>query len=246
MIEKGKITTILNSYKRPYTLDEQIQSIKNQTIKSDSIQVWHNESGEEFKGVNAKEVVSVVSSHNFKFHGRFALALLAKTEYIALFDDDTMPGPRWFESCLNCMKIQEGIYGTTGCIVASPNAYMPHQKVGWNGQRVNGIVEVDLVGHAWFFKREWLRYLWGEEPVSWDNGEDMQFSAFCQMKGGIRTFVPPHPPNDMSVWGSKHDTGMKYGNDKNAASGPAKTHIEQRNQVVRDLAKLGWKLVRQK
>ena len=41
----------------------------------------------------------LISSDNAYFHARFALALLAQTEYVAIFDDDSIPGPEWFENC---------------------------------------------------------------------------------------------------------------------------------------------------
>ena len=186
----NKITVILNCYKRPQYLQEQIEAIKNQTIPFEDIWIWYNkpEEGEQYDltGLGYKVVMC---NHNFKFHGRFALGLLAKTEYVAFFDDDTIPGNRWFENCIDTIDNGgDGILGTTGIHIQG-DKYNPHQKVGWNGIHNKETWEVDLVGHAWFMKKDYLRYLWYENPINWDNGEDMQLSYQAQKYGNIKTYV---------------------------------------------------------
>lgn len=39
---------------------------------------------------------------------------------------------------------------------------------------VSWVVQVDLVGHAWFMNKCYVKYMWFEEPLHWDNGEDWQ------------------------------------------------------------------------
>ena len=67
---------------------------------------------------------------------RFAYALNAKTEYIAMFDDDTIPGPLWFENCLNTMKRHEGLLGTIGLVLDTPHSYRPKPRSGSGLQKV--------------------------------------------------------------------------------------------------------------
>ena len=235
------ISVILNCYNRPEYLEEQINAIRNQTIKPDDISIWYNkpEDGDQydFSHLNCN---IVCCNTNYKFHGRFAYALLAKTEYVAIFDDDTIPGSKWFESCINTMKTNEGIMGTAGVILDNGNSYNPHQKVGWNGIQSESPIEVDLVGHAWFFKREWLKYMWYDYPVSWHNGEDIQFSSQCKRYGNIKTFVPPHG-NDKEMWGSIK--GNNYGND-DKASYKKPTHNNLRDNIVKICVNKGWEIVR--
>ena len=192
--------------------------------------LWYNKGIE--PQITIDGIKAVYCSENFKFHGRFAFALLAKTEYIAIFDDDTIPGKHWFENCLDCMQKQEGIYGTRGIILSKSSPI----AVGWNGQQNNNITEVDLVGHAWFFKRDWLKYMWQEYPISWENGEDIQFSYLCQKYGNIKTFVPPHPKNDKSVWGSIKG---ENGNDIQA-SWRKNHHGVVRDQIEKSAISQGW------
>tara|TARA_Y100000385_G_scaffold37666_1_gene35134 strand:+ start:33534 stop:34253 length:720 start_codon:yes stop_codon:yes gene_type:complete len=238
------VTVILNCYKRPQYLKEQIEAIKNQTIDVDEIIVWYNKPEDEkqynISGLGARVIMC---DSNFKFHGRFAAALLAKSKYVALFDDDTIPGTKWFENCINCMETHPGIYGSSG-VVCETEYYEPNYKVGWNGNPNNEeITEVDLVGHAWFMKRQDVEYLWREEPYSWDNGEDMQLSYYAQKYGGVKTYVPPHPTSDIEMWGSKN--GMKYGNDFKA-SWRKSNHMQLRNEIVNRQIENGWKTVKQK
>ena len=75
----------------------------------------------------------------------------------------------------------------------------------------------------------------------WENGEDMHFSAMCQIHGGIKTYVPPHPKDDLSVWSSLN--GLELGVDE-VASSATRNHLQfytERNQCVQRLVKLGWR-----
>jgi GT2 family glycosyltransferase len=236
------ITAILTVYKRPHTLLEQIQAIKNQTVVPTQIMVWVN-GDVELPKIDEPDIIVSRCNTNLKFHARFAFGLLAKTKYVAFFDDDSIPGNRWFENCLNSHKVQPGIYGSTGVILKG-NAYLPSTKVGWNSLKSNNIERVDLVGHSWFMKRDTLKYLWMEEPASWDNAEDIQLSYLAQKYGGINTFVPPHPENDQTLWGSMWDQGNKYGTDENATFKTQNNHLHIRNSVCTKFIREGWKLTR--
>ena len=149
------ITTILTCYKRLDYLKDQISSIENQSIPPKDIWIWYNnpEDGSQVdlnKELKGKYRV-VQSNHNFSFFGRFALATLAQTKYIAMFDDDTIPGCKWFENCMSTITSgHDGILGCSGIRLMSTN-YSNHHKVGWNGK--GGLMEVDLVGHSWFFDK---------------------------------------------------------------------------------------------
>jgi hypothetical protein len=88
--------------------------------------------------------------------------------------------------------------------------------------------------------------MWIDSPISWENGEDMQLSYFAQKYGGVKTYVPPHPINDISLWGSHPDKGTIYGQDTNANSvDKFRSHMDERNRIVKEQLKRGWKLVTQ-
>ena len=237
------ITVILNCYKRTQYLEEQLQAIKDQSIAASDIWIWYNSPGEH-EDLSKYGLKVMYSTHNFKYHARFAAGLLAQTEYVAFFDDDTIPGSNWFKNCMDTIESgYDGILGTSGVCPKTNKSYIPATKYGWNAVKLDTVKEVDLVGHAWFMRKDYLRYLWYEEPCSWENGEDMQLSYMAQKYGGIKTYVPPHPVSDKSMWGSLPVQGIKYGSDDNASWTKNKLHFKQRNKVVTDQVKLGWKLL---
>jgi hypothetical protein len=207
------------------------------------IWVWCNKGTEGLPKITTKGVKVVQSNHNFKFHGRFAFALLAQTKYVAIFDDDCFPQHKWFENCLSTIEKTNGILGCSG-IFLKEGKYMPHEKVGWNGTNNEQIREVDLVGHSWFFKKAHLKYLWMESPITWDNGEDIQFSYLALKHGGIKTFVPPHPINNKAIWGNDYAMGVKHGNDKNASYLKNKNHYTLRDKLCMAYIKDGWQTVK--
>lgn len=84
------ITAILNGYKRPQFLQEQVDAINNQTIKPVEIMLWQNNT-EGFDSELTSKLTTASSNKNLGVWARFAFALNAKTEYICIFDDDTIP-----------------------------------------------------------------------------------------------------------------------------------------------------------
>jgi Glycosyl transferase family 2 len=217
------ISVVLTLFKRPHCLVEQLQSIQSQTkVPKEIIILKNHADGIELPEIPPKLLRSVKivdSEKNFGVWGRFAIALLCNTEYICVFDDDTIPGKSWFDNCLQSMKIREGLYGTIGIKFHSNSYYGPYHRVGWDCPN-NNIEQVDIVGHSWFLKRKWLCQLWSFVP-DYDThlkcGEDINLSFYLQ-KINIPTLVPPHPKDVYELYGSIPSTAMKYGTDKNAIS----------------------------
>ena len=240
LLQDNSITVILNCYRRPENLEEQIASIKNQTVDVDQVWVWVNyhedNDGVDFSQFDCDKVIR--NDFNWKFYGRFAGALLSSSKYVAMFDDDTIPGSEWLENCLQTMKTSEGILGGAG-VILDGSKYTGHKRFGWSSQNED-TVEVDLVGHAWFFKREWLKYLWMEKPFTWDNGEDIQFSYCCQKYGGIKTYCPPHPKSNLNMFSSLK--GYQLGVDEKATSRSRNHSVfyAQRDACVKNAIMNGW------
>jgi len=240
------ITVILNSYRRPYNLKMQVEAIRSQTCPPKQIWLWvnHHEDNEGFDYSELGIDRIIHNDYNWKFYGRFAGALLADTEYVAIFDDDTIPGRKWFENCLDTMSEQEGIMGAAGYIQKGVLASQYYRE-GWPSNNTE-TKRVDYVGHAWFFKRDWLQYLWREKPPTWDNGEDMHFSYAVQKFGGLQTYCPPHPLGDPEMHGSLH--GYELGvDDKATSNNQAVTHqtfFSQRDMCINYGLENGWKTVK--
>ncbi len=205
-----KISVILTAWLRPQYLQEQVARVLAQTVPPHEIVLWYNKPPKALGLFERRQLVSfrndekvkkIICDHNFGIVPRFALASALEGDYVCIFDDDTMPGERWFENCLRYVDGEKVLCGTIGLrflSTARPDTQKP--RMGWEGK--NAALEyVDLVGHSWFFRREWAKYFWDEEPLLRTFGEDIHFCAMLQRRG-IRSACPPHPEEDRSLWGS--------------------------------------------
>jgi len=236
------ITALIATYRRPQTLMPLIEAVRGQSVPPSLLWAWANEPWDEFSTClrSAGFDRLVMCSQNAYFHGRFALALLAPTEYVAIFDDDSIPGCDWFANCLETMALTPGILGTAGVVLHSPT-YASRTMHGW--QRPSGTghdpaVEVDLVGQAWFLRTEWVRYLFVERPVTLTNGEDIELAARAWRLAGIRSYCPPHPAGDLRRWGSTR--GLELGVDQVASSIARPNHLAERDRIVQAEIAAGW------
>ena len=238
------VACILNCYKRYDSLDKWLSAITNQSISVDEVHILFNTlpPSDVLESLRTKTEVTniLVSDLNLGVWNRFAYAFNLKSEYVCIFDDDTIPGTKWIENCLTCMDEEECVLGTVGLRLHSHDTYMNHTRYGWPSQN-NEKVEVDLVGHSWFFKKEWLSSYWRDQPpVSGFDfmGEDMHLSYATQKYLNIKTYVPPHPKDDKQLWGSLNS---ERGIDADAISMSGKA--TRMNLAVNRLLGLGWKLI---
>jgi hypothetical protein len=204
------VTVVLNTYKRPHTLRQQYEAVIGQTRPPADVFVWQNfpdvgngvhASPAEFdEEVLARCITARSVNTNFGVWGRFAFALNARTKYVCVLDDDTIPGARWIENCLETIRTHRGLLGTVGILHRNVEWFGQHDRVGWCAPNET-VVQVDYVGHAWFFEREWLSSFWRElpsrewfayeqEPYALCAGEDMHFSYTLQKYLGLHTYVP--------------------------------------------------------
>ncbi len=233
------ITTILQVYKRPQYLQEQLDAIERQTVKSNKLIIVHNEGGVDFKYPRNAQII--YASPNMHFHLRYTIALLADTNFISFLDDDTIVGSKWYENCLQTIAKHDCIVGTNGRIVDRKNQkqYGP----GWANPK-DTETEVDFVGHAVFLKRSNLKYMFFDDILESKNGEDIMLSANLQRFANIPTYVPPQPLSDREMWGSLK--GMEYGADSVASYIVNPTHNQERYKLFDDYAKRGWKMILEK
>lgn len=222
----SEITAILNVFRRPDNLALQINAILGQSIPPKAIFIWNNGNYNIDLSIykNNHTFFKVFDcNYNSGVWARFMISQLAETPYICIFDDDTIPGKNWFKNCLNCMNIKEALYGTIGVIYKNETNYQVYKRYGWDGYTTIP-KPVDIVGHSWFFKKEWINYLL-REPSKVNEyfcvGEDMTFSYMLQKYANIATYVPPHPENDLSLFGSIPKTAWEYGCDGNSGSSGA-------------------------
>ena len=244
---EGDIVVVLNMYRRPQNLMQQIESLQRQTVKPKEIWLWVNahEDNKNFDFSVLKGKIHKVfnNDHNWKFYGRFAAGLLTDAKYVAFFDDDTIPGTEWFENCLETIKSHPGVLGSAGVVLETEQAYNPHTRVGWPNPNED-VCRVDLVGHAWFMERKTLSSMWREVPITWENGEDMFLSYCVQKYEGLGTHVPPHPRGNKKRWGSVkgNELGIDSVASSNGLTKPHSQFFQERDRVIEHCIKNGWRL----
>lgn len=242
------ISVVCTLYKRPESLVKQLESIYNQTLKVKDILLFQDAIEGDYKIEISDELKKnftkiKFASENMGVWERFRFAAMeVETEYVCLLDDDTIPGENWFKNCVIQMKIKEGIFGTNGIVMTDNLSYPKggYFPVGWKGP-VRECTEVDFVGHAWFLKTEWLKWMFeGTEELQELKyvAEDMCLSVMAKQHG-VRTFVPPHPSDDTTLWGSSPIFGDRFGNAIEALSFNM-NNLDRMQKAVLILNRRGW------
>lgn len=256
------ITAVLNGYRRPDNIKLQLDALRAQTVQPAEIMLWQNAPGVHNNNPTSygDDVRAASASVNFGVWARFAYALNARSTYVCVFDDDTIPGSTWFENCLATMAKREALLGTIGILYSDPRPpsstecsyYETQVKIGWYDSGNRDVpIDVDLVGHAWFFKRKWLSTFWRELPDTDMNlcGEDMHFSYMLQKYLGVPTVVPPHPHDKREMWGS---TMGEMGNDaaslwvSDALDASGRPFRSSMNEFFVQQRRKGWRLVNER
>jgi glycosyltransferase involved in cell wall biosynthesis len=241
MAHSSDVSIVLNVFRRSKHFPEQLRAIQNQSVTPKEILVWEN--GEEEIPQDLREFVTLTrASKNFGVWARFAHALNAESEFICVIDDDTIPGRDWLKNCLRTMDVTPGLLGTRGLIFESSSNYSINREFGVYGSN-DQTTRVDIVGHTWFFRRDWLATYWAEYENRFDSpfaGEDIHFSYAIQKHLGLPTLVPPHRYSHPDEWGSDPRYAREFGEEVVAISKGAKA-MEVFEKALRHYRKLGFK-----
>lgn len=202
---RSLITAVLNCYGRPQNFPCQVNAMKRQTIPCELL-VWqnaHDQSKAQWHRdwFDPSQMTYGSCNQNLGVWARFAFALNANTEFVCVFDDDAVPGPEWFDNCLRTFEKYPGLLGGNGVIFHSLTDYNSRNNYGWAYPN-EYTTQVDIVGHAWFMRREWLGLYWASMPpldACPTAGEDFH-ASFALQKHGINTFVPPHRKREHRRW----------------------------------------------
>ena len=229
MFEDNKIVAILTAYKRDYFV-EQINAVLNQSIKPDKIIIFNNGSLDlsHLKEMFGDDISLINSEINTKFWGRFAIANLCNTEYVFMLDDDTIPGSKWVETCLELCE-------RNNCIVTGNGRGIANDQNWADGGTLDADTKVASGGHSWFFKKEWLKYFIAETPISYVTGEDISFSALCKIKGNIETWTPKQDGREITA----HKNS--YAGDEHASFHTAGWD-NLRVEICQHFINLGWEV----
>jgi len=219
------VTFVLCGYRRLRYLREQYEAVMSQTVTPVDVMFWRNCGGGQsigsFRDVRniKRSCTSAMCNKNLGVWARFAFALMAKTKYVCILDDDTIPGSRWVENCLETMRICRGPLGTRGLIFEPGGEYEIREELGVYGPQQE-TTKVDLITHNWFLERDWLSAFWRElpDPRFDRTGEDIHLCYTAQKFLSLACYVPPHPLEDRSLWGSHPEKAKEYSRNSMAVN----------------------------
>lgn len=235
----AKITACIFTYMRPAVLQGQIEAIENQTIPPSEIIIGHLNNVESAK-FDFGDHKLIEFHYDPGIHAKFILATAAmpNTDFVAIFDDDVIPGKRWFENCLESYKKKKGVYGILGFDIYGD---FPRHS-GGEEFPTKEIRQVDFLGQGFFFPFEYLKHVWNEPfPFYNQSGDDMWF-GYQLSKEGIECYTPPVPSDDREMWGRKD---MKEGHNKGLYQRDSQ-HNANRERLVRHIRAQGWKPINER
>ena len=246
------VDVVLTCYKRPQVLAQQLAAVKNQTLKPRRIFLYQDGIDGYYEVELNDKILSEfdgykISATNGGVWKRFEFAEeIAKSPYVCVFDDDTIPGERWLENCHMNMMQQRGVFVTNGILIPTAENYFTEKVcVGWH--RANSkTCAVDFGGHAWFFEQEYLKWMLAKPYRKKYKlvGEDMTLS-FAALEHGFGTYVPQHPKKILSLWGSLPEFGWKYGMNEIAVSFNS-DNMEMMVSALKEMHSDGWKILLEK
>lgn len=231
-------------FKRGINFPAQMEAVLSQSLQVNKILVLEN--GENEVSIEENHLVTKIrSDENLGVWARFSLALMAETEYIWILDDDFLPGSKWLENVMQTeLQTGDALFGSRGLLFKSKHNYLEYQEVGTHNPNKNA-TEVDIVGHNWFFKRRFLADFWGRYYEAFPSrlaGEDIHISYSLQRDKSIKTIVPPHPLDDIEMWGEKPTKAVADGTGSEAISQNS-AGLQRFEKALKHYRKLGFETV---
>lgn len=252
---RGDVTVILTCFERPALFRRQLDALRSQTLQPGAIMAWVNagQVGHDERALSGSGVLIIRANANLGPWTRFTLAYETNTEYVCILDDDTIPGPKWIESCMKRLSQaeamssgEEGDLGTY-CIASAGEIFRsddPNDRyfVGPESPRPEEL-EVDIGRNGWFFRRD-LIHAFLNHPRVGDGriGWGLHFAAALQ-KIGVLTIVLPYETGNTQAWGM-----IQAASSENSVSDRVQAQAAQggknldylRAEVYEGYRNLGW------
>lgn len=228
----SSIGVLLTSFMRPQNLARQLAAIRAQTVQPEDLIIWHNHGGVDPPADVLRSTKCIAANFNSGVWPRFsACRTLFNTEFVAVYDDDTIPGKLWLEHCLASHDEREALIGAVG-VTFPEGTRNPRVFSGPHG--TNGC-DVDIVGHCWFFRRSLLEHYPDCHWLHRTAGEDYAMSLAAQ-RAGIPVVVPLQPAGLEDCWGT---TEQNLGADSVALWRTAGEE-EKKHDAHNAMLAMGW------
>lgn len=194
-LKKPKVTVILNHFKRK-TLCAQLDSLIQQTLPFHHVWVLSFGSPNEnslkriVQSYNNSRISFISSSYDFKYYGRFQMALQTEADLVYILDDDMIPGKKMLQILSHVAgteKYKNSVLGSIGRILPfrqkdftfpsyrkfrskEAGLYLPDPAYDIT---VDRIVQVDFLSSSWFLSAQLVKTLFTETPQTFMTGEDL-------------------------------------------------------------------------
>ncbi|KAL0647181.1 hypothetical protein Bca4012_045472 [Brassica carinata] len=225
--KRPKVTVILNHFKRK-TLCAQLDSLLHQTMPFHHVWILAFGSPNEASlrriagSYNDSRISFISSNYDFKYYGRFQIALQTEADLVYILDDDMIPGKKMLQMLAHVAgteKYENSVLGSIGRILPfrqkdftfpsyrkfrskEAGLYLPDPAYDITLDR---ILQVDFLSSSWFLSAELVKALFIEKPFTFATGEDLHLSYQLQKYRNAGSFVLPVDPNDKETWGdSEH------------------------------------------
>lgn len=219
-------SAIITMWKRQDYLAEQLVAIRSQSIPPVEIIIILNEDHipeskiREIGGSDVKIIRSDINS----LYSRWAVAYIAKGDYVSIFDDDIVPGKQWIENAVRACSSYNALVGAAGRIYNNNGIHSYYNLVVPNKGETNSPntvsccetdVYCDWVCNSYLFKREWVGHALSRLRYkdSFKTFDDIQLATSLYLSCGIRCVTPMQPSFDKEFHGSLQPN---YGNDSAA------------------------------
>ena len=243
-------SAIITMWKRHDYLEEQLAALRGQSIPPEEIIIILNEnhiSESKIREIGGNAVKIIRSDIN-SLYSRWAIAYIAKGEYVSVFDDDVIPGEHWIANAIRACSCYNALVGPSGRI------YNPKGQSGYfkwvepvsnpEGDNTIACAETDVycdwVCNSYLFKREWVGHALSSIRYkdSFKTFDDIQLATSLFSSSGIRCVTPMQPVFDRRLHGSLK---KEYGNDAHAIwKTNSDSHFAERKSYIESLIAGGY------
>ncbi len=214
------VTVILTCFERPNMLRHQLTALKAQTFMPKHIVVWVNAGaiGHDETALSGRDLQVIRANVNYGPWVRFTMASEIasqnQSKYLCILDDDTVPGPKWIQACVERLEQAEANpEESTYCIAAAGEIFRsddPNDRISIGPERQGPDEhDVDVGRQGWFFPTRLLEAFQshprlGDGRIGWG----LHFSAALQ-KAGVFTLVLPYEHGNHDRWGITTDVSVE-------------------------------------
>ncbi|MFQ6659822.1 hypothetical protein Gotur_028568 [Gossypium turneri] len=207
---RPRVTVLLNHFKRK-TLCSQLDSLLQQTLPFHHVWVLSFGSPNEqslkriVDSYNDSRISFISSSYDFKYYGRFQMALQTEADLVYVLDDDMIPGKKMLQILSHVAgteKYKNSVLGSIGRILPFRQkdfTFPSYRKFGSKEAglylpdpaydiTIDKIVQVDFLSSSWFLSAELVKSLFIETPFTFMTGEDLHLRYVLKTSSKLEVF----------------------------------------------------------